>query len=70
MPENKYTYIISDSYGTTLAGATTMKRAIGMVEELTHEEVVVSDEWMCEENIYRYELTNYHYIDKITLNQL
>jgi len=70
MPEPKYTYIISDPHGNTLGGATTMKRAIGMVEELTHQEVVVSDEWMCEENKYRYELTNYHYIDKITLNQL
>jgi len=70
MPENKYCYIISDPHGNTLGGATTMKRAIGMMEELAHDEVFVSHEWMCEENIYRYQLTNYHYIDKITLNQL
>ena len=70
MPENKYCYVITDPNGNTLGAATTMKNALAMINALKLDEVVVSDEWMCEENIYRYELTNYHYIDKITLNQL
>ena len=70
MPENKYFYIISDPHGNTIAGATTLKRALEIINTLKLDEVVVSDEWMCEENIYRYELDNGWFIDKITLNQL
>jgi len=70
MPENKYCYIISDPHGNTIAGATTMKKALAMLSTLTLDDVEIESKWECGDIIYRYQLTNYHYIDKITLNQL
>ena len=70
MPEPKYTYIISDPHGNTLGGATTMKKALAMLSTLTLDDVEVDGKWECGDTIYRYQLNNYHYIDKITLNQL
>ena len=73
MPENKYCYIISDPKECTTGAATTLKRAIAMVEEITHDDVKVDDKyflWEGETNIFRYELDNGWYIDKIPLNQL
>jgi len=70
MPEQKFTYLISDPHGNTLGAATTLKKAIAMLNTLTLDDVEVEGKWECGDNIYRYEMTGYHYIDKITLNQL
>ena len=70
MPENKYCYVITDPNGNTLGAATTMKKALAMISALTLDDVEIDSKWECGDIIYRYQLTNYHYIDKITLNQL
>ena len=70
MPEPKYTYVITDPNGNTLGGATTMKKALAMLSALMLDDVEIESKWECGDIIYRYQLTNYHYIDKITLNQL
>ena len=70
MPKPKYTYIISDPHGNTLGGATTMKKALAMISALTLDDVEIESKWECGDAIYRYQLTNYHYIDKITMNQI
>jgi len=33
MPENKYCYVISDQFENIIGAATTMKKALGMMEE-------------------------------------
>ena len=70
MPENKYCYVITDPNGNTLGAATTMKNALAMISALTLDDVEIESKWECGDIIYRYQLTNYHYIDKITLNQI
>ena len=70
MPENKYTYVISDQFENIIGAATTMKKALGMVEEEDMDEVEVSSEWQESPHIHRQELSNNWFIDKITLNQL
>ena len=73
MPEPKYTYIISDPNESTTGAATTLKKAIAIVEKITHDDVEVDDKyflWEGETNIFRYELDNGWYIDKITMNQI
>ena len=42
MPENKYCYVISDQFENIIGAATTMKKALGMVEEEDMDEVEVS----------------------------
>lgn len=70
MPENKYTYVISDQFENIIGAATTMKKALGMVEEEDMDEVEVSSEWQESPHIHRHELSNNWFIDKISLNQL
>ena len=70
MPEQKYTYLISDPKGNTLGAATTLKKAIAMLNTLTLDDVEVDGKWECGDNIYRYQLTNYQYIDKVNRTQL
>ena len=70
MPENKYCYVISDQFENIIGAATTMKKALAMISALTLDDVEIESKWECGDAIYRYQLTNYHYIDKITLNQL
>jgi hypothetical protein len=70
MPDPKYTYIISDPHGNTLGAATTMKNALRLINDIELDDVEIESKWEICKNIYRYQLTNYHYIDKITLNQL
>ena len=70
MPENKYCYVISDQFENIIGAATTMKKALGMVEEEDMDEVEVSSEWQESSNIHRHELSNNWFIDKITLNQI
>ncbi len=53
MPEQKYTYLISDPKGNTLGAATTLKKAIAMLNTLTLDDVEVDGRWECGDNIYR-----------------
>ncbi len=70
MPENKYCYVISDQFENIIGAATTLKKAIAMVEEEDMDEVEVSSEWQESPHIHRHELSNNWFIDKITLNQI
>ena len=70
MPENKYTYVISDQFENIIGAATTMKKALELVEEDEMDEVEVSSEWQESPHIHRHELSNNWFIDKITLNQI
>ena len=70
MPKNKYCYVISDQFENIIGAATTMKKALGMVEEEDMDEVEVSSEWQESSHIHRHELSNNWFIDKISLNQI
>jgi len=70
MPEPKYTYIISDPHGNTIAGATTLKRALEIINTLTLDDVEVIYKHQETPHIQICELSSEWYITKITLNQL
>jgi hypothetical protein len=70
MPENKYFYVISDPHGNTIGGATTLKRALEIINTLTLDDVEVIYKHQETPHIQICELSSEWYITKITLNQL
>jgi len=70
MPENKYCYVITDPNGNTLGAATTMKKALAMLNTLTLDDVEVIYKHQETPHIQICELSSEWYITKITLNQI